>query len=128
MIRQLKRYIKDLAIERCIADDISEVPKFNFKKVHRHFLSAIRNYASLRLKILKNEAVTEIEHKILITLIKAGVSYAIKEYKIDVGTCDINSYVDKIAPDVLKEIRQLRVKGFTLIVEYTSTRISDESK
>lgn len=125
MDKTLTQYIKDTTICKVIALDQNQVFKGSIKKLHRKFLQAIKNYANLRLKILQNEKVKEIEHKALTAAVKYAVKYAIKEYSIDVGTTDIDSIVDKILPDILDDVRTLRVDFFTTILEFTTSNLNE---
>ena len=126
MLRGLKRYIKDIATVRTIALDRNDEPKFNKLKLKRHMLTAIRNYSSLRLKILQNDKDEEIEQKIIVALVKSAVKSAIKNYHIDVGDDSIDEVVETIIPEVTIVVHQLRSDLFTYILEFCTGKL-DES-
>lgn len=126
MLRELKRYIKDIATIRTFTFDKNDVPKFNKLKLKRHMLTAIRNYSSLRLKILQNDKVEEIEQKIIVSLVKSAVKAAIKNYNIDIGNDSIDRVVETIIPGVTTVVHQLRSDIFTCVLEYCTGKL-DES-
>lgn len=126
MLRELKRYIKDIATVRTIVLDINDVPKFNKLKLKRHMLTAIRNYSSLRLKILQNDKVEELEQKIIVALVKSAVKSTIRNYHIDVGDDSIDEVVETIIPEVTIVVHQLRSDLFTYVLEYCTGKL-DES-
>lgn len=126
MLRELKRYIKDIATVRVIALDKNDVPKFNKLKLKRHMLTAIRNYSSLRLKILQNDKVEELEQKIIVSLVKSAAKAAIKNYNIDIGNDSIDRVVETIIPEVTTVVHQLRSDLFTYVLEYCTGKL-DES-
>lgn len=126
MIRELKRYIKDITTVRTIALDRNDIPKFNKLKLKRHMLTAIRNYSSLRLKILQNDKVEELEQKIIVALVKSAVKSAIRNYHIDVGDDSIDEVVETIIPEVTIVVHQLRSDLFTCVLEFCTGKL-DES-
>lgn len=126
MLRELKRYIKDVATVRALIFDKNDVPKFNKLKLKRHMLTAIRNYSSLRLKILQNDKVEEIEKKIIVALVKSAVKSAIKNYNIDIGDDSIDKVVETIIPEVITVVHQLKSNLFTYVLEYCTGKL-DES-
>ena len=127
MIKELKRYIKDITTAKTIALDKNDVPKFNKLKLKRHMLTAIRNYSSLRLKILQNDKIEELEQEIIIALVKSAVKSAIRNYHIDVGDDSIDKVVETIIPEVTTLVHQLRSDLFTFVLEYCTGKL-DESK
>ena len=126
MLRELKKYIKDIATTRVIALDKNDVPKFNKLKLKRHMLTAIRNYSSLRLKILQNDKVEELEQKVIVALVKSAVKSAIKNYNIDIDNDSIDKVVETIIPEVTTVVHQLRSDLFTYVLEYCTGKL-DES-
>ena len=126
MLRELKKYIKDIATVRVIALDKNDTPKFNKLKLKRHMLTAIRNYSSLRLKILQNDKVEELEQKIIVALVKSAVKSAIRNYHIDVGDDSIDEVVETIIPEVTIVVHQLRSDLFTYVLEFCTGKL-DES-
>lgn len=126
MLRELKRYIKDIATVRTLTLDINDVPKFNKLKLKRHMLTAIRNYSSLRLKILQNDKVEELEQKIIVALVKSAVKSTIKNYNIDIGDDNIDTVVETIIPEVTTVVHQLRSDLFTYVLEFCTGKL-DES-
>ena len=126
MLRELKRYIKDVATVRMISLDKNDKPKFNALKLKRHMLTAIRNYSSLRLKILQNDKVEDFEQKIIVALVKSAVKSAIRNYHIDVGDDSIDKVVETIIPEVTAVVHQLRSDLFTYVLEYCTGKL-DES-
>lgn len=126
MLRELKRYIKDIATTRVIALDKNDISKFNTLKLKRHMLTAIRNYSSLRLKILQNDKVEEIEQKIIVSLVKSAVKSAIRNYNIDIGDDSIDKVVETIIPEVTTVVHQLRSDLFTYVLEFCTGKL-DES-
>lgn len=90
-------------------------------------LTAIRNYSSLRLKILQNDKIEELEQEIIIALVKSAVKSAIKNYHIDVGDDSIDKIVETIIPEVTTLVHQLRSDLFTFVLEYCTGKL-DESK
>lgn len=126
MLRELKRYIKDITTVRMIALDIYDKPKFNKLKLKRHMLTAIRNYSSLRLKILQSDKVEDLEQKIVVSLVKSAVKSAIKNYNIDIGNDSIDKVVETIIPEVTAVVHQLRSDLFTYVLEYCTGKL-DES-
>lgn len=127
MIKELKRYIKDITTVKAIALDKNDAPKFNKLKLKRHMLTAIRNYSSLRLKILQNDKIEELEQEIIIALVKSAVKSAIKNYSIDIDGDNIDKVVETIIPEVTTLVHQLRSDLFTLVLEYCTGKL-DESK
>lgn len=125
MLRELKRYIKDIATTRVIALDKNDIPKFNKLKLKRHMLTAIRNYSSLRLKTLQNDKVEEIEQKIIISLVKTAVKSAVKNYNIDIGDDSIDKVVETIIPEVTTVVHQLRSDLFTYVLEYCTGKLDE---
>lgn len=126
MLRELKKYIKDIATVRMISLDKNDVPKFNKLKLKRHMLTAIRNYYSLRLKILQNDKVEELEQKIIVSLVKSAVKSAMKNYNIDIGDDSIDEVVETIIPKVTTAVHQLRSDFFIDVLEYCTGKL-DES-
>ena len=126
MLRELKRYIKDITTTRVIALDKNDVPKFNKLKLKRHMLTAIRNYSSLRLKILQNDKVEELEQKIMVSLVKSAVRSTVKNYNIDIGEDSIDQIVEAIIPEITFVVHQLRSDLFTYVLEYCTGKL-DES-
>ena len=126
MLRGLKRYIKDIATVKTIALDRNDIPKFNKLKLKRHMLTAIRNYSSLRLKILQNDKVEELEQKIIVSLVKSAVKSAIRNYHIDIGDDSIDKVVETIIPEVTTLVHQLRSDLFTYVLEFCTGKL-DES-
>lgn len=126
MLRELKRYIKDVVTVRMISLDKNDVPKFNKLKLKRHMLAAIRNYSSLRLKILQNDKVEDLEQKIIVLLVKSVVKSAIKNYNINIGDDNIDKVVETIIPEVITVAHQLRSDLFTYVLEYCTGKL-DES-
>ena len=118
MLRELKRYIKDITTVRMISLDKNDEPKFNKLKLKRHMLTAIRNYSSLRLKILQNDKVEDLEQKIIVSLVKSAAKSAIKNYYIDIGDNSIDKVVETIIPEVTTVVHQLRSDLFTYVLEY----------
>lgn len=127
MIKELKRYIKDIATVSFIALDIKDITKFDKLKLKRHMLTAIRNYSSLRLKILQNDKVEELEQKIIISLVKSAVKSAIKNYNLDINDDSIDQIVEAVIPEVTTAVHQLRSDFFTYVLEYCTGKL-DESK
>lgn len=125
MDKNLTQYIKDITTCSMIAKDKNDEYKGSIIKLHKRFLKAIKNYATLRLKILQNEKVKEIEHKALTAAMKYAIKYAIKEYQLDVGTTDTDKIVDAIMPEVLDSVHNLRVDFFTSILEFTTGRLNE---
>ena len=126
MLRELKRYIKDVATVRTLTFDENDAPKFNKLKLKRHMLTAIRNYSSLRLKILQNDKIEELEQKIIVSLVKSAVKSAIKNYNIDIGDDSIDKVAETIIPEVTTVVHQLRSDLFTYVLEYCTGKL-DES-
>lgn len=126
MLRELKRYIKDIATVKTIALDRNDVPKFNKLKLKRHMLTAIRNYSSLRLKILQNDKVEELEQKIIVSLVKSAVKSTINNYHIDIDDDSIDKVVETIIPEVTTVVHQLRSDLFTYVLEFCTGKL-DES-
>lgn len=126
MLRELKKYIKDITTVRMISLDKNDAPKFNKLKLKRHMLTAIRNYSSLRLKILQNDKVEDLEQKIIISLVKSAVKSAVKNYNIDIGDDSIDRVVETIIPEVITVVHQLRSDLFTYVLEYCTGKL-DES-
>ena len=127
MLRELKRYIKDITTTRVIALDKNDVPKFNRLKLKRHMLTAIRNYSSLRLKILQNDKIEELEQKIMVSLVKSAVRSTVKNYNIDIGEDSIDQIVEAIIPEITFVVHQLRSDFFIYVLEYCTGKL-DESK
>ena len=126
MIRELKRYIKDITTVRMIALDRNELPKFDKLKLKRHMLTAIRNYSSLRLKLLQNDKVEEIEQKIIVSLVKSAAKAAIKNYNINIGDDDIDKVIGYILPQIMEVVHELRVDALTYVLEFCTGKL-DES-
>lgn len=126
MLRELKRYIKDITTVRTLTFDKNDEFKFNKLKLKRHMLIAIRNYSSLRLKILQNDKVEELEQKIIVSLVKSAVKSAIKNYNIDIGDDSIDQIVETIIPEVTVLVHQLRSDLFTYTLEFCTGKL-DES-
>ena len=99
----IKKYIK--------LDTIHEV-----SNNEKDFYKFIKAYAELRLKLLNNETVTKIEHKVIIATIKAGIKYANSYYGLGMSNTDIDKAVDEYAPEVLKSLRNLRIDVFEKVL------------
>lgn len=80
------------------------------------FYKFIETYAKLRLKLLTNETVTKIEHKVIIAAIKAGIKYANSAYGLGMNNTDIDKAVDEYAPQVLQGLRNLRIDVFEKVL------------
>ena len=126
MLRELKRYIRDITTTRVIALDKNDVPKFNRLKLKRHMLTAIRNYSSLRLKILQNDKIEELEQKIMVSLVKSAVRSTVKNYNVDIGEDSIDQIVEAIIPEITFVVHQLRSDLFTYVLEFCTGKL-DES-
>ena len=126
MLRELKRYIKDIATTRVIALDKNDAPKFNKLKLKRHMLTAIRNYSSLLLKILQDDKIEDLEQKIIVSLVKSAAKSTVKNYNIDIGDDNIDKVVETIIPEVTKAVHQLRSDLFTCVLEFCTGKL-DES-
>lgn len=79
-------------------------------------LKYIKAYCELRLKLLKNETVTKIEHQVVMTAIKAGLKYANTKYGLGLSNTDIDAKVDEYAPEVLKGLHDLRIEVFEKVL------------
>lgn len=99
----IKKYIK--------LDAIHEV-----SNNEKDFYKFIKTYAELRLKLLNNETVTKIEHKVIIAAIKAGIKYANSYYGLGMSNTDIDKAVDEYTPEVLKGLRNLRINIFEKVL------------
>ena len=122
MIRQLKKYIKDVAT--CFyLSDVDRLPKTKeiIDKLRKRALSMIRNYCSLRLKLLKNEKIEEIEIKVVQTLIKAAIKSAAKEFEVGLPD-NIDEYVDKVTEPILQYVHTKRGEVFTTVLELTDAQ------
>lgn len=126
MLKELKKYIKDITTVRMIALDKNELPKFDRLKLKRHMLTAIRNYSSLRLKLLQNDNIEEIEQKIVVSLVKSAAKAAIKNYNINIGDDNIDKVVEYVIPEVTTVVHELRVDAFTYVLEFCTGKL-DES-
>lgn len=127
MLRELKRYIKDVVTVRTLVFDKNAIPKFNKLKLKRHMLTAIRNYSSLRLKILQNDKVEDLEQKIIVSLAKSAVKAAIKNYNIDIGEDSIDRVVETIIPEVTTVVHQLRSNIFTCVLEFCTGKLYESN-
>ena len=119
MIRQLKKYIKDVATCYYLSyvDNVPETKEVK-DKIRKRMLSMIRNYCSLRLKLLKNENIEEIEIKVAQALIKAAIKAAAKEFEVSLPD-NIDEYVDKVTKPILVYVHAKRIKVFTILLEGT---------
>lgn len=122
MIRQLKKYIKDVAT--CFylsdADDIPKTKEVT-DKIRKRALSMIRNYCSLRLKLLKNEKIEEIEIKVAQALIKVAIKSAAKEFEVSLPD-NLDEYVDKVTEPILSFVHTKRGEVFTTLLELTDAQ------
>lgn len=126
MLRELKRYIKDMTTVRMISLDKNELPKFDRLKLKRHMLTAVRNYSGLRLKLLQNDKIEVIEQKVMVSLVKSAAKAAIKNYNINLGDDDIDKVIEYIIPEITTVVHELRVDAFTYVLEFCTGKI-DES-
>ena len=127
MLRELKRYIKDITTVRMISLDKNELPKFDKLKLKRHMLTAIRNYSGLRLKLLQNDKIEAIEHKIIVSLVKSAAKAAIKNYNFNIGDDDIDKVIDYIIPQIMKDVHELRVDLFTVVLEFCTGKLDENN-
>lgn len=126
MIRELKRYIKDITTVRMITLGKNDLPKCDKLKLKRHMLTAIRNYSSLRLKLLQSDKVEEIEQKIIVSLVKSAAKAAIKNYNINISDDCIDELINYILPQIMEVVHELRVDAFTYVLEFCTGKL-DES-
>lgn len=126
MLRELKRYIKDITTVRMLALDKNTLLRLDRLKLKRHMLTAIRNYSSLRLKLLQNDKIEVIEQKVMVSLVKSAAKAAIKNYNINLGDDDIDEVIDYILPQIMMVVHELRVDAFTYVLEFCTGKI-DES-
>lgn len=111
---RLKRYISNLTVAHIIND--IEFSSENKKKIKYYFLKALRNYCKIRLDLLNNNKVTEIEHKILISAIKTGIKYVVVQTGITISPTEVDRLVDELAPKILDDIHNLRIDLFTKLI------------
>lgn len=99
-------------IKKCIKlDAIHEVSNND-----KDFYKFLKAYAELKLKLLNNETVTKIEHKVIIAAIKSGIKYANSCYGLGMNNNDIDKAVDEYAPNVLVVLRNLRIDVFEKVL------------
>ena len=119
MDKNLKRYINDLALtlilgyskDSCNAD-------IKYSKIKLRMLNAIKNYATLRLKIMQNSKITEIEHTVLKQVFKLAIEQGCKKYNIvlsdDVKTILVDDYFQQL----LNFIHELRCDLFIATLSF----------
>lgn len=110
----IRKYIKNLTTVIIVKRYNSDVDINKFK---RFIISCLRNYCSLRLRILQNDKIKDVEFKIIIACIKAGIKYAVKEYNVDIKDEDMDKIIEYILPELLDEIHKQRANLFTQALE-----------
>lgn len=122
----MKKYIKDLAVTLAIAYDNNDTFKGDKQKLRKRMLNAIKNYCNLRMKIMQNSTVQEVEHKAVIALVKIGLDSACKEYNLDIPKDTRDKIVDECMPQVLDAIHELRYSVFKDVLNFTDGRLNKE--
>lgn len=110
----IRKYIKNLTTVIVVKKYNSDVDINKFK---RFIINCLRNYCSLRLRILQNDKIKDVEFKIIIACAKAGIKYAIKEYNINIKNEDIDKVIEYILPELLDEVHKQRANLFTQALE-----------
>ncbi len=116
--KRLKRYISNLATAYTFPFDINNKFNFSLSKCQRYFLSGLRNYCKLRLDLISKPEVIQVEQAFATAAVKAGVRYAVQKYNINLGSNTIDEIVDKILPEVLEDVHNLRYDVLTTILGY----------
>lgn len=118
MDRTLKRYIRNSAVIHTMATLVANTDGNTERRKLKSFaLKALSNYAKLRLKLLNNQRLMDVEQKAVIEAIKLGIKYSMKELGMQINTATIEEAVEKIMPDVLDDIHTLRVNLITKLLE-----------
>lgn len=110
----IRKYIKNITTVIVIRRYNKNIDINKFK---RFIINCLRNYCSLRLRILQNDKIKDIEFKIIIACAKAGIKYAIKEYNVNIKDENIDNILDYILPELLDEVHKQRANLFTQALE-----------
>ena len=116
--KRLKKYISNLATVEAFAYDTNPYFNFDINKARRYFIQGLRNYCELRLNLMSNPEVIQVEHALATAAIKAGIRYAVQHYNINLGTYTVDEIVEKIAPRILSDVHNLRYDTFKIILGY----------
>lgn len=116
--KRLKRYISNLATAYTFPFYTNKHFNFDLTKCQRYFLSGLRNYCKLRLDLMSKPEVIEVEHALATAAVKAGIKYAVQKYNINLGSYTVDEIVDKILPEVLDDVHNLRYDVLTTILGY----------
>mgnify|MGYP003421641142 FL=1 len=116
--KRLKRYISNLATAYTFPFDSKNTFNFTLSKCQKYFLSGLRNYCKLRLDLMSKQEVIQVEQALATAAVKAGVRYAVQKYNINLGSNTVDEVVDKILPEVLDDVHNLRYDVLTTILGY----------
>lgn len=119
MESSLKRYIKDITKAKLYKYYLPLTKLYiDRQKIKKFTLSALRNYASLRIKLLQNDKLMEVEEELIIVMVKAVVTSTLKDQKYPQK--EIDKAIDYILPEVLKELNTLRYNIFIELLEFAN--------
>ena len=116
MNKNLKRYINDLALTLIISQSSNDSIKYS--KLKLRMLNAIKNYVTLRLKIMQNPKVAEVEHAILKQAFKLAIEQGCKKYNIALSDDVKATLVDDYFQQHLNFIHELRCDLFITTLSF----------
>lgn len=122
MLKEYKRYIKDVATVLCISYSDTE-PKLDKKKFKRFSLNAIKNYTKFRLKLMSNETICKLEHEAIKSVVKSTIRSVSKKYNVTYNDT-LDDVIDKISEEVLMYVHFKRVDLFTTCLEWSEDEIN----
>ena len=67
---------------------------------------------------MSKQEVIQVEQALATAAVKAGVRYAVQKYNINLGSNTVDEVVDKILPEVLDDVHNLRYDVLTTILGY----------
>lgn len=119
MDRTLKKYINDLMVTLVLSKS-SSIDDINvkFSKVRLRMLNAIKNYCALRIKLLQNKNITDIEHELIRKVAKVAIDSACKSYNITLPDKIKDTLVDDYFEQLLDFIHNIRCDVFSDCLKY----------
>lgn len=114
----LHKYIKDLAIAQSL--NYSDNLDVKVNNIKEFALKATKNYCQLRLDILQNKKIQEVELKVLTRLIIAGVKYAATKFNLQY-TKEMDTIAKELTETILSQVHNKRSKIFQTLLNYGDT-------
>lgn len=124
MDKTLKRYINDLILTLAVSQSNDKDDyKIDFVKLRLRMLQAIKNYSSLRIKILQNKSIVDIEHQVIKTTARIALDSACKSYNISIPSDIRDKLIDEYFEALLDFIHNTRCNIFMDCLSYSEAGI-----